>query len=317
MELESHVSVDQPVHQDVLYTYGALPRGETFRYLILEPGEQHDVLRCSLRTSTIVDADYEAISYVWGTEVRDHDIICDGQLIKITQNLHEALTRLRSSESRSLWADSICINQENVHEKTHQLACMSRMYAEACCVLVCMGFDPEGHAPKLASLTYHMRQRFDSELYKFEEKSVWDLIPFPSASDPLLVDERCAALEAFLHLSWLKRGWVIREAGLACECTLLWGYSNFSWTDLMSVAFWLMGRNVHITSMPSSYHHLQIHMDAYWDRHNNTVRNLPQRPHGAQIDYWTILPVVEFWNAKTDTIASSLSWTLQHATDHV
>jgi hypothetical protein len=57
MELESHVSVDQPVHQDVLYTYGALPRGETFRYLILEPGEQHDVRRCSLLTSTIVGAD--------------------------------------------------------------------------------------------------------------------------------------------------------------------------------------------------------------------------------------------------------------------
>ena len=64
MEPESHVSVDQPIHQDVLYTYSPLPRGETFRYLILEPGGSEDVLRCSLRTSAIADADYEAMSYV-------------------------------------------------------------------------------------------------------------------------------------------------------------------------------------------------------------------------------------------------------------
>lgn len=301
----AQVSDDQNAYQDALYTYAPLPRGEAFRFLVLEPGEQQDVLRCSLRTSTIADADYEAISYVWGTEIRDHNITCDGQLLKITKNLHDALTRLRTSEARSLWADSICIDQENVHEKTHQLACMGRIYAAARSVLVCMGPDPNEHAPKVSSLLSDLRKRFDDELAHHDEIT-WDIISSPSPDDPILHDERWSSLETFLHLPWCRRGWVVRETGLAKACEVVWGSSMFGWTDLMWTMCWLIGRDVSITQLPSSYFTLASHQDAYWDRHNDTVRiffwHSPWQPNRL-LDYLTRGRSLEFRDRRDSIFA--------------
>jgi hypothetical protein len=272
MELTPQVSDSQIVHKHATYEYKRLPRGETFRYLILEPGGPQDVLRCSLRTSTIVGADYEAISYVWGTEVRDHDIICDGHLLKITKNLHEALKRLRASSVRSLWADSICINQKNLDEKTHQLACMGRIYAQARRVLVYMGPDHDDHASKVSSLVDDMCRLFDDEIAK-SKSTKWDSYPYTSPDDPILYDERWNSFETFLHLPWFQRGWVVREAGLARECDVVWGRNTFSWADLMRVSGWLHGRHVVIASLPSSYRPLITHLDSYFDRHIDAMQN--------------------------------------------
>lgn len=271
VESSPRINESELIHDEAIYTYSPLPRGETFRYMTLEPGGPKDGLRCSLRTALFTDTNYEALSYVWGTETRDHNIICDGHLLKITKNLHDALTRLRTSEPRTLWVDSICINQRNIHEKTHQLDWMGRIYASAHRVLVYMGPDPDDHAPRVKSLLSELRARFDDELAEATEVT-WSLISYPLPNDPVLTDPRWTSLDVLLQSTWFQRGWVVREAGLAQACEVLWGSSNFDWTDLMWTACWLMGRTINIASLPSSYSQMAIHLDAYWDRHNAVVR---------------------------------------------
>ncbi|KAJ4987441.1 ankyrin and het domain protein [Stagonosporopsis vannaccii] len=258
--------------RDEPYHYDTLPRGEYFRYLVLQPGSGDDGLKCSLHITALGDTEYEAISYVWGTEFRDHDISCDGRKLKITKNLHDALQRLRyPTATRKLWADSICIHQQDIEEKSHQVANMGRIYAEAQRVLLYMGADPSKLAPDVDSLLKDMRNSFECDLANYET-STWDLIPFPQWDDPILFDDRWGSLEIFLHLPWFKRGWVVREAGLARDCLVIWGEREFSWTNLMWVSHWLMGRGVTIASLPSSYHPLKAHMDAYSDRHVSAIR---------------------------------------------
>lgn len=78
--------------------YEPLLHGNTFRYLSLDPGTGDEPLVCSLRVASLLDDDaalFEAISYVWGSEVRDHEIICDGAMLNITTNLFEALEKSR------------------------------------------------------------------------------------------------------------------------------------------------------------------------------------------------------------------------------
>jgi hypothetical protein len=55
---------------------------------------------------------YFALSYVWGSTERSHEILVDGKRFPITSNLYFALHDLRSSASWPLllWVDSICIN---------------------------------------------------------------------------------------------------------------------------------------------------------------------------------------------------------------
>lgn len=62
--------------------------------------------------------------------------------LSVTANLHEALTRLRHPYvDRILWVDAICINQDGMDERNHQVLLMAQIYATASRVLVWLGED--------------------------------------------------------------------------------------------------------------------------------------------------------------------------------
>jgi hypothetical protein len=50
--------------------------------------------------------------------------------------------------SKMVWADAICINQEDVIERNHQVQLMKEIYTKASKVVVWLGPDGEGHAKK-------------------------------------------------------------------------------------------------------------------------------------------------------------------------
>lgn len=146
------------------YQYDELPPN-AFRYLILLLGTKHESLKCSLCSSQISEVRHEAVSYVWGTDHRDHIILCDGKVLKITPNLHSVLQRLRLPDApRTLWADSICINQSDLQETSHQVILMGHIYRNAERVLVCMSPLGSEHGPHVAALLKDVCSDIDSSL---------------------------------------------------------------------------------------------------------------------------------------------------------
>ncbi|KAF5546566.1 amidase [Fusarium mexicanum] len=82
---------------------------------------------------------FTALSYVWG-EGSHHKIACNGCDINITQSCYEALTSLRQScLALTIWADAICINQEDNNEKEQQIVLMGSIYTLAETVYVWLG----------------------------------------------------------------------------------------------------------------------------------------------------------------------------------
>ncbi|KAK7740665.1 hypothetical protein SLS53_005133, partial [Cytospora paraplurivora] len=138
------------------YGYNPILRTDGIRCLVLEgaTGDADDPLVCSLRDYSLDDEpDFEAISYSWGSSDKTHTIMCDDRPLAITKNLHTVLLQTRlSKQQRILWADAICINQNNPKEKNHQVAMMSRIYSQASKVLICLGPDESGHAKDIADL---------------------------------------------------------------------------------------------------------------------------------------------------------------------
>jgi len=176
--------------RDEPYVCKPLPSIEHFRYLRLEPGTGDEPLRCSLRTYKIGKVTYEALSYVGGNEVRDRRICCDGYTINVTQNLSDALHRLRDpTHTRELWADSICINQDDVEEKGHQVAIMGQIYSKASQVLICLGFDHHCHGHEVNYLLSKVDGFLQNELAKLESLD-WNVFPGGGqyADHPLLKD---------------------------------------------------------------------------------------------------------------------------------
>lgn len=86
---------------------------------------------------------YEALSYRWGGNNFTQEIKIDGQLIHITKNLEAALRHLRhESTERLIWVDALCINQEDMAERGHQVSMMREIYTRCHTDLAWLGPNP-------------------------------------------------------------------------------------------------------------------------------------------------------------------------------
>lgn len=99
--------------------------------------------------SLLDDPIFTALSYVWGYPPTWVDVIVDGAKTPVTENLTNAVKDIyalwaqqhpkRILESMRLWADAICINQQDVVEKGFQVPLMREIYSGAEQVLSWLG----------------------------------------------------------------------------------------------------------------------------------------------------------------------------------
>jgi hypothetical protein len=109
---------------DPIFTYSPLPEVDSIRLLFLDNAPSlGDPLRGELIPISLADVkeqelNFSAISYFWG-DVQPSNlrpIYIGAKVIGIGPNLHDALSCIRhlNSNPRILWADGVCINQEDV-----------------------------------------------------------------------------------------------------------------------------------------------------------------------------------------------------------
>lgn len=131
---------------------------------------------------------YEALSYVWGDPNHAVPILIGGRRHYVTENLHEALQRLRDdSLERTLWIDAICINQADEKEKERQIQLMERIYGQASRVIVWLGVAADSSDRALEDLRVIAADKSTSLLTK------------EMSHAPLL---------ALLQRAWFQRIWV-------------------------------------------------------------------------------------------------------------
>jgi hypothetical protein len=83
-----------------------------------------------------IGKEYEALSWCWGIAAPTSyiNIRKDGRIYskKVQPDLLAALKALRDPQKdRYLWIDAICINQEDIGERNHQVEMMSTIYGQA------------------------------------------------------------------------------------------------------------------------------------------------------------------------------------------
>jgi hypothetical protein len=119
---------------------------QLIRVLDLHPGPWCQQLYGTLRVVSLASKPaYEALSYAWGNQSCKRITLNTCCEIPITDNLYDALRRLRKRrDKRTLWADAVCINQGDMHERSAQVAFMGSIYREASRVDVWIG-EPRWH----------------------------------------------------------------------------------------------------------------------------------------------------------------------------
>ncbi|KAI1350589.1 heterokaryon incompatibility protein-domain-containing protein [Xylaria sp. FL0043] len=126
------------------------------RLLTLLTGEWNDKITCKLSVASLdEELKYEALSYVWGSQTDLVDIDVNGIAFPATRNLYAALRRLReqigstgsNENSRTLWVDAVCINQQDADEKRDQVQLMGDIYGRTVRGLLWLGEEPEEPQP--------------------------------------------------------------------------------------------------------------------------------------------------------------------------
>ena len=225
-------------------------------------------MTCDIKCHNLGDnPSFEAISYVWGSLVRDQTITCNGGLLYITPNLQRSLRQVRlETAARVLWVDSICINQDDDKEKGHQVSLMAQIYSQAERVLVTLGTDEtsSAHSQLTVTLVQEISQLVESTIKRISK--TWNSYPYDQADHKILSDPRWESFDHLISHPWFKRGWVVQEAGLGHDVRILWGVDNFSWIDIMRTYVWLSAR---ATSSQSSIERRipGLHLDIYERQH--------------------------------------------------
>ncbi|EON62965.1 hypothetical protein W97_02191 [Coniosporium apollinis CBS 100218] len=218
------------------YHYEPLRQADSFRTLLLHPGEQDDPITCSLALEDIkTAASYEAISYAWGNSNNQRQITCDRRSIYITASLWTALQRQRlPDKARRLWADAICINQQDEKERGHQVTIMGRIFKSARRVLVWLGPDIDGEAEDNFAL---LREVCDVVTNSLEKYGSYSAIPDVPPEDLYQYDElRWTSLARMFDLPWFSRLWIIQEVGLARYALMFYGNAEIEWSAVYRAA---------------------------------------------------------------------------------
>lgn len=187
--------------------------GRKVRLIELLPGNYHDRLRCELTTYDLRHRkpDYEAVSYTWADEYGDTSMkqkLYVGKhysILTITTNCANALRRLRYPKDgarRHLWIDAVCIDQRNVHERSHQVGMMRDIYTMAKRVLIYIGEDPDDPEPN-TSVPWMDRTKRNIEV--------------------------CSDLA---QRAYFTRMWVVQEVASAKTAWILYGSRGFVWKDI-------------------------------------------------------------------------------------
>lgn len=154
-------------NQKPVTTYNGVPRQcvrnaqplleNEIRVLDLSKGTGGMPLVGSLRKVRLSDPGmYEPLSYTWEnydtvqpSEHNDDDVVhpnlflsdgSDASVLELTSNCAKALCSVRDPDrDRTVWVDSICVNQDDPQERSRQVDLMKEIYARAFTVLVYLG----------------------------------------------------------------------------------------------------------------------------------------------------------------------------------
>lgn len=236
------------------YQYDTLQKDELRLLTIVD--DKGSVIQCTLSTFSLDNPPaYMALSYTWGSALPgdgltpdlDHTLLCDGAEIAITASLENALLSVPLTH-QYIWADAVCINQQDLAERSAQVALMGKIYSLASQVTVWLGVADRSTKTAF-DFIHDVASRVPEEVDDWDDdakveryftgRRFWDRIGRPEWT----AAERHALVWLFMR-NWFTRTWVVQEAVFASDPVVLCGSNSAPW------------RAMDLASMITKYHDL-------------------------------------------------------------
>lgn len=178
--------------------------------------------------------DYIALSYVWGDPSIRRDILVDGHRFSVTENLYQALLRLSNlkpiqNQTLHIWADAICINQNDLVERATEVKKMGLIYSSSYTVMAWLGnpsAEEGSRLPRIREIVDVVKKGFQAEVDPvdlFEGAA-------PHESERLSL---CETAWNIIHLPYWRRVWIMQEVALAPAISFWYGNSSFTGKEII------------------------------------------------------------------------------------
>lgn len=152
---------------------------------------------------------YRALSYTWGNSPANETIELDGTPFMVRKNLWDFLSLARSRGFDTyLWIDAICIDQETVGERNHQVGMMGDVYSSAEGVIVWLGSCDEGTSRTL-NLIFEELEQYNAGILRRLRRE-WRY-------------HQRVALKSLCNRPYWGRAWVVQEYLLAKTIDIWYG----------------------------------------------------------------------------------------------
>ena len=188
--------------------------------------DESEPIMCTMQYTRLSDVSlhYEALSYTWGDMKHKQSIHFHGgeRRLLVGQTCFDALQHLRQrSTYRLLWIDAICINQEDLLERSSQVRIMDDIYSYACSVVVFLGRHTAGSPALFAELAAADRLL-----------ALGNEIDRPPPSRKVVKE-----LEKMYTRPWFKRVWVLQEVCGRNVVVFMCGSDSVSFRALAALHF--------------------------------------------------------------------------------
>lgn len=259
---------EAPIH------YAPLTSAREFRLFTLHPGSDGDVVAGHMEHVGFGQAfrSFEALSYVWGGTDNCANMLVDDACVSVTKSLEAALRRLRFPDRpRVLWADYICINQNDVEERNHQVAMMASIYNSAKAVLVWLGEETHDTAAGIKILNYFANEP------RPHPRPVWQ----DYASSAVR-----ASLLDIMNRPWFQRMWAVQEIGMSRIAVLICGRHELRWKSNDCIAVSRFVRMTKYAELSPQWGHMgldSVNMQPLLDMLDTQIGQQLDRAHGGSI----------------------------------
>jgi hypothetical protein len=185
---------------------------------------------------------YKALSYTWGAPNLRRWVSINGEIISIGSNLEEALRELRdTSDEVVIWADQLCINQNDDDEKSSQVQQMKDIYAKASCVISWLGAADLG-----TDLIFNRLKQLAKDGAVQNYKQI-----IQDHQSNVVLPSIISAFTNFCHRPYWSRLWIIQEFAVGRELIIACGGIRISYQELLqAILFIQLVRNY--TPKPTS-----------------------------------------------------------------
>ncbi|KAH7068336.1 heterokaryon incompatibility protein-domain-containing protein [Paraphoma chrysanthemicola] len=216
--------------------------GRLFKLLFIHPTQHQDqYLQCSCLPFELDAAPpYEALSYAWGPPEPAVELQCNGLGFTVRPELANALAHMRLQNcTRIVWTDAICINQDDVEERNHQVPLMGSIFTSAKRVLVWLGLaDPiSDHIQEtfdvLELISSTCRESLDDPGHETRDR--WERVQIAAS---VFTPTVRSGLSKLFKRPWFSRIWCLQEIRLATNALVLCGEHEIDWQDFGTTVSW-------------------------------------------------------------------------------